>query len=351
MLWAHLVLLAVVARRQPASTVARRTVEVTADDVARGGAIVPVLRRVWPDFDSDSAARKAVRRGRIAVDGARARTTTSVRPGATLSELARADAGAFAAKNAPGERAAAAARARAERAIAAVAYEDDELAVVVKRSGVSTVRAPGDAPGAPTVQSALPSLLAPSRAGARDALWRPRVCHRLDKPTHGLVLCAKTERARRALSRALEERRVEKRYRAVVVAGERLASAGAVATPLGGRAARTAFRVVRRARAATLVDLRPRTGRTHQLRRHCAEQLGCGIVGDERYSSGGLPESPAVRPLARAGGLFLAAVELKLRHPTTGALLHVEIDEPPRFAALLDALDGADVDSSGGGGA
>ena len=99
------------------------------------------------------------------------------------------------------------------------------------------------------------------------------------------------------------------------------------------------------------VDLRPRTGRTHQLRRHCAEQLGCGIVGDERYSSGGLPESPAVRPLARAGGLFLAAVELKLRHPTTGALLHVEIDEPPRFAALLDALDGADVDSSGGGGA
>ena len=81
------------------------------------------------------------------------------------------------------------------------------------------------------------------------------------------------------------------------------------------------------------------------------EQLGCGIVGDERYSSGGLPESPAVRPLARAGGLFLAAVELKLRHPTTGALLHVEIDEPPRFAALLDAHDGADVDSSGGGGA
>ena len=211
--------------------------------------------------------------------------------------------------------------------------------MVVKREGVSTVRAPGDASGAPTVQSALPALLTPSRADAR-ALWRPRPVHRLDKPTHGLVLCAKTERALRALSRALEQRQVAKRYRAVVVAseeGDRLASVGTVATPLRGRAARTVYRVVRRARAAMLVDLHPRTGRTHQLRRHCAEQLGCGIVGDERY---GGPEASAVRPLRGPHGLFLAAVEVKLRHPTTGALLHVEIDEPPRFAALLDALDG-----------
>jgi 23S rRNA-/tRNA-specific pseudouridylate synthase len=116
----------------------------------------------------------------------------------------------------------------------------------------------------------------------------------------------------------------------------------------------------------TTVNLFPQTGRTHQLRRHCAYQLQCPILGDTRYGaadataskdtgasddgaadsldqttvepSSGCASAPELVPLAagqRSGsGLFLAAVEVALAHPVSGLQMRWRIDEPPKFEAL-----------------
>ena len=206
-----------------------------------------------------------------------------------------------------------------------IAYEDAHCAIVVKPEGVPTV---GDAEW--TAESALPYVLEPA-VGVEGALPRPRPTHRLDKPTGGLLLCAKTRLAQETLGAAFEARRVIKRYRALLYvdardderrrraasekkgagdAGEdacgvmggaellgnpeqptRRDVGGVVSAPLGGRAASTRWRRVRfeggtrdsRAGLA-LVDMWPKTGRTHQLRRHAAETLLAPILGDGRYA-------------------------------------------------------------------
>jgi 23S rRNA-/tRNA-specific pseudouridylate synthase len=206
-----------------------------------------------------------------------------------------------------------------------IAYEDAHCAIVVKPEGVPTV---GDAEW--TAESALPYVLEPA-VGVEGALPRPRPTHRLDKPTGGLLLCAKTRLAQETLGAAFEARRVIKRYRALlyvdardderrrraasekkgagdagedacgVIGGAALLGnpeqstrrdvGGVVSAALGGRAASTRWRRVRFERGTrdsraglALVDMWPKTGRTHQLRRHAAETLLAPILGDGRYA-------------------------------------------------------------------
>lgn len=202
-----------------------------------------------------------------------------------------------------------------------VRWIDDDLAVVWKPGGLET-----SGGGVRTLENALPGNLGAS--AAPDALPLPRVVHRLDRRTSGLVLAARSRGALVALGAAFAERRIHKRYRAIV--GGRLEGGGVCEQPVGGRVAQTRWACVSATRSVTTgfvttVDVWPQTGRKHQIRAHMAA-LGAPILGDDRFALG--------RPVLRSQGLFLCAVELRLMHPRTGAAITVAAPEPPRFEAL-----------------
>jgi tRNA pseudouridine32 synthase/23S rRNA pseudouridine746 synthase len=172
-------------------------------------------------------------------------------------------------------------------------YEDDALVVVDKPAGVPVIPAPGW-PLAATVQ-------ARAAAAIGSRLW---VVHRLDRETSGALAFARTAAAHRALSQAFERREVAKVYRALV-AGVPPSPRGVIDLPLhdarkgksrpaaagepGAKAATTGFEVLRRWRhdsaAVALVELRPDTGRHHQIRVHL-RAIGLPILADAVYGRG-----------------------------------------------------------------
>ena len=162
-------------------------------------------------------------------------------------------------------------------------------------------------------------------------LIRPGLVHRLDKQTSGLMVVAKTERALRILSSHFERKLIEKRYLAVVT-GEVSEDMGEIVAPIGrvadekphwrvlpeGKAAETNFRVLeRRADETTLLELEPVTGRTNQLRIHCAH-AGFPILGDTERGGGEFSR------------LCLHAARLAFYHPN-GGWLAFEAKPPPEF--------------------
>jgi tRNA pseudouridine32 synthase/23S rRNA pseudouridine746 synthase len=215
-----------------------------------------------------------------------------------------------------------------------VVFADDHLVVVEKPSGM------------PSVPARTP--LDPADVAARlTAEFGPlEAAHRLDRDTSGLLVLARTRSARSALGRAFERRTVTKRYLAVVI-NSPPAAAGEVDLPLGpdrdqpprqridpaGKPSLTRWRVIDAAPPpgpATLLEIEPVTGRSHQIRVHLAA-IGCPIAGDRLY--GGEAEQV---PLA------LHAAYLALPHPTTGAELVVAAAPPlaapwDRFAAGITA--------------
>lgn len=159
------------------------------------------------------------------------------------------------------------------------------------------------------------------------------VVHRLDMATSGLLVFARGADHQRTLSRAFAERRVDKRYVAIVH-GEVAADAGTIDLPLivdwpnrprqivdhaRGKAALTHWRVLARAGGRTQLELHPVTGRSHQLRVHCAA-IGHPILGDELYAP------PALA--AAAPRLLLHAQALTLAHPAGADAAHFESTPP-----------------------
>jgi 23S rRNA pseudouridine1911/1915/1917 synthase len=178
---------------------------------------------------------------------------------------------------------------------------------------------------------------------------RPGLIHRLDRNTSGVMVIAKTPRAHRTLSKHFRERRVKKFYLALL-SGRMEKDSGEVDAPIGsdpkvwphwrvtpegegGKPAQTLYRVKRRFKAHTLVELEPLTGRTHQLRIHC-NLIGHPIVGDPIYAS-------AVDPLAAKHKLkqhLLHAARLVFRHPATGKEMNLEAALPQAMADLMSEL-------------
>ena len=150
---------------------------------------------------------------------------------------------------------------------------------------------------------------------ARSNGKRPHLVHRIDAGTSGLILAAKTKPAMTALSTEFAERRVKKRYLALVSGTLPDADAGSCDVPLlkvdrrvvagrldqGADAAQTDWKVVARAGANALIEARPKTGRMHQIRAHLAA-MGCPILGDVIYGGGKLT---ADRLMLHAAGLEL----------------------------------------------
>ncbi len=160
-----------------------------------------------------------------------------------------------------------------------------------------------------------------------------RIVHRLDRDTSGLIVLARDAEAHRFLSIEFQERRVGKRYVAVVAGGP-AADAGEIDLPIRkdledpprqrichehGRPALTRWRVRERAADRTRLELRPHTGRSHQLRLHL-KVIGHPILGDDLYAP------PEVR--AMAPRLLLHAEGLEFTHPEGGRRMSLEVPAP-----------------------
>jgi 23S rRNA pseudouridine1911/1915/1917 synthase len=224
-----------------------------------------------------------------------------------------------------------------------VVHEDEHVVVVVKPSGVLVHPTLGVKRG--TLANALVYHL--NRAlidedGADEnpisgggAFIRPGIVHRLDRDTSGLLVVAKTQAALSRLTQHFQRRLVEKRYVAVV-GGLLKEDELTVSAPIGreegarppwkvlesGKPAETRLRVDARGSRRTLVGLEPLTGRTNQLRIHCAH-LGHPIVGDVLYAG---------EPHAR---LCLHAARLAFRHPATNEWVEFVSNAPPELLSAL----------------
>mmetsp|Transcript_42048 Transcript_42048/g.65753 ORF Transcript_42048/g.65753 Transcript_42048/m.65753 type:complete len:221 (+) Transcript_42048:220-882(+) len=208
------------------------------------------------------------------------------------------------------------------------------MAVVHKPPGVCTFAPPGSGglEGRQSMKCAISYFVAGAPEGSIGAFWRPKLVHRLDKGTEGLQVVAKTRHAFKHISNQFANREVKKRYVAVVegrVDGE----GGTVEIKIDEKDAVSDWTVIERSQAAeyggnhlTTLELCPHHGRTHQLRIHCYQGLGCSIVGDRRY-----------RAKACDAGMLLAAVGIKLNHPETQDILEINIPEPSRFVDFKTA--------------
>jgi 23S rRNA pseudouridine1911/1915/1917 synthase len=222
-----------------------------------------------------------------------------------------------------------------------VVYDDDDVVVVDKPVGVAAHPSPGWT--GPTVIGGLAA--AGYRIATSGAAERQGVVHRLDVGTTGLMVVAKSERAYSVLKDAFRQRTVDKRYTALVQ-GHPDPSRGTVDAPIGrhpthdyrwavvadGRPSVTHYETVEAFRAASLLEIRLETGRTHQIRVHMAA-LRHPCVGDLMY--GADPRLAASLHLQRQ---WLHASSLTFAHPADGRLVTFTSVPPPDLQRALDAL-------------
>lgn len=218
-----------------------------------------------------------------------------------------------------------------------IEYEDAHLIVVVKPAGM--VSHPAGRHQSGILTNALAHHF--NVASAANPPIRPGIAHRLDRETSGLMVVAKTQEALSRLTVCFQQGRVGKRYLALV-AGQVAADAGRWEAPIGfareefprwgirpeGRPALSEYRVRERLPHATLLELVPITGRTNQLRLHCAH-FGHPILGDGLFGVRNREDSPEPRRL------FLHAEFLAFPHPETGTALRFEARLPEELAVFL----------------
>ncbi len=221
-----------------------------------------------------------------------------------------------------------------------IIFEDDSLLVIDKPPGVAVHPSAGHFHGRTVVELAAPRL--------GDGPWpdesRPGLVHRLDKDTSGLLVLAKTPEAHARLAKQFERRQVKKIYTALVK-GRMEASEGILECRLArdpghrqrfavstlGRWARTEFSVKERlGRVATRVELRPLTGRTHQLRVQLAG-FHHPVLGDRLYGAADKDFSFIARQM-------LHAAALRFQHPETQKEVHFEAPLPNDFQQALKVI-------------
>jgi 23S rRNA pseudouridine1911/1915/1917 synthase len=275
---------------------------------------------------SRAHAQRLIGDGRALVDGGRARSSDRLRGGEQISvELSAPPDPTLVPEAIP----------------LTVAYEDDAMLIVDKPAGMVVHPSAGHSTG-----TLVHALLGRARArgeslGSVAGVARPGIVHRLDKDTSGLLMVAKSDAAQASLMRQLGDRSIEKTYLALV-RGEPPARRGRIEAPVGrdprdrqrmavvaeGRDAVTEYEILAGGSGLTLLELRPRTGRTHQIRAHLA-YLHLPIVGDLRYGGGTGP-----------GGLgrqFLHAARLVLQHPVDGRLLRAWSELPVDLRVALES--------------
>ncbi len=305
------------------------------------------LRRLYPHVGQGRIERMC-RKGEIRLDGARVEASTRLAAGKML----RLPPIPAEADPSPAPRAAVISDADARLMQAAVLYRDDDLIAIDKPPGLATQGGSGTTRHVDGLAEAL-------RFGRDD---KPRLVHRLDRDTSGVLLLARSARVAAGLARAFQARDARKIYWAAVAGapgpkagtiryglvkapghgpggeGEkmRVVAPDAVATTEGAKRATTDYVTIEAAAKRTAwVALAPITGRTHQLRAHMAA-IGHPIVGDGKYG-GSAQENAGEGWGAQLGGqvsrkLHLHARSLSITHPVTGARLVVTAPLPDHMA-------------------
>jgi 23S rRNA pseudouridine955/2504/2580 synthase len=307
------------------------------------------FRRRFPHVPQ-GRIEKMCRKGEIRVDGARARPATRLAAGQVVRVPPLPE-------GAPPERPDAVSEADARMIRAAVIWRDDHILVLNKPPGLPVQ-------GGSRQRRHVDGMAEALRFGAEE---RPRLVHRLDKDTSGLLLMARTRAVAGALTAAFRARETRKIYWAAIagVPSPRMGTIryGLVKAPghgkggegekmlclppdrvestPGAKRATTDYAVLEAAGTRlSWAALVPVTGRTHQLRAHMAE-IGHPILGDGKYG-GSAQENPGDGWGAGAGGLsrklHLHARFLHLRHPVTGAALHLTAPLPDHMSRTWETL-------------
>ncbi len=262
--------------------------------------------KIFTSITTRSAVKKAIKKNRILVNCEVATTALLVTPGQIIELIEDINVNS-----------------KIYKFKLDVVYEDEYIAVINKPGGIAT-----SGNQFKTVENCLAYNL--KQSNKPDALKNALPTHRLDSATSGLLLCAKTSKARIIIGNQFEKKLIQKKYQAVVIGKTPLN--GKIETPIQEKQAFTTFITLKtvssnKYKHLSLIELQPATGRTHQLRIHTAE-LGFQILGDKLY---GKPEL-----ILRGKGLLLCAVELNFEHPITNKKHKIKIETPPKFNKFMD---------------
>ena len=202
-----------------------------------------------------------------------------------------------------------------------VLFEDDYLAVIYKPSGILV-----SGNSFATVDNALLQNI--TKSTLFDAV-RPRPVHRLDYPTSGLLLIGKTSSSIIALNLLFENKEIQKTYHAISIG--KMNEKGEMNFPIDEKAAFTSYKVLKtviseRFNNLNLVELTPKTGRKHQLRKHLLA-IKNPILGDKEHFISGL--------ILNGKGLYLHASTLKFEHPFTKETINVTKELPKKFKKIF----------------
>lgn len=231
-----------------------------------------------------------------------------------------------------------------------IVYEDDDIIVVNKPSGMVVHPAPGNPDG--TLVNALLYHCGESLSGIGGVI-RPGIVHRIDKDTSGLLVVAKNDKAHLSLSEQLKDHSVSRVYWAVVC-GNIKNETGTIDAPIGrnpidrkkmsvikdplnksAKEAVTHYTVLERYKGYSLIKCELETGRTHQIRVHMSS-MGHPILGDPVYGGDGSKFAQSNKQLLN--GQCLHAKELKLVHPVSGIHMRFECDLPDETEKLIEKL-------------
>lgn len=225
-----------------------------------------------------------------------------------------------------------------------IIYEDKDIIVVNKPKGMVVHPANGNPDG--TLVNAILAKCKDSLSGIGGEI-RPGIVHRLDKDTSGLLIIAKNDQAHINMSKQIQDRKVIKKYIALVkgVIGENTATIDMpiarstkdrkkMAVDPKGKEAITHYKVLQRYDKYTLLEIKIDTGRTHQIRVHMS-YIGHPVVGDMQYSNG--------KNEFGIEGQMLHSKYLEFDHPITGKRLKLEAPLPEYFEQVLNELEGRQI--------
>lgn len=235
-----------------------------------------------------------------------------------------------------------------------IVYEDDDLLVIDKPAGL-TVHPGAGAPSGTLANALLAHCGALSVVGGQE---RPGIVHRLDRDTSGLLVAAKNDRTHRSLARQIASKSAGRQYLAIAW-GLPAWDHAVVRAPIGrdphqrtrmavvpeaegGRAAESLLDVEERLRVGCVLNAALRTGRTHQIRVHCAAS-GLPLVGDSVYGNHRnrcqVVKDPAVREaLIKVTRQALHACYLSFEHPRTAEFCEFRSSPPPDWQHILELM-------------
>jgi 23S rRNA pseudouridine1911/1915/1917 synthase len=277
-----------------------------------------------------SKVQRAIKEGKVLVNGRSARSSHQVAPGETIHiTLPQSPPQEAIPENIPLE----------------IIYEDDYLLVVNKRSGMVTHPAYGNYSG--TLVNAL--LFHCNSLSTLNEAMRPGIVHRLDKDTSGLLVIAKTDHVHAQLAKQFARRTISREYWAIVW-GQFNQQSGVIETHLGrsksdrkrmavvreGKKAITEYVVIRRFPYLSLVRLNLHTGRTHQIRVHLAH-INHPVFGDPTYNGRRIVWGPRTPKQKAEVQQLLKFMPRQALHAKTIRFVHPETDEIMKFDSNLPA--------------